>query len=84
MYPQIKRNAIECTHCHIVIESTHRHDFRVHECKEAGEVSRTYNHETKAYEDAYPWIAVDGGLEYVRVLGEPGDFIMRTEYEHLV
>lgn len=32
---KLTRNAAECVGCGTVLESTHRHDFRTHECEMA-------------------------------------------------
>lgn len=65
------RNAAECVGCGKILESTHRHDFRTHECSKG---RRSI------------WFMVDGGLEYVRrgwQDGAPGlHFIERSEYEY--
>jgi len=45
------RNAAECVGCGKILESTHVHDYKVHECSV----------------DKRPiYFMVDGGLEYVR------------------
>lgn len=81
MTKKIKRNAIKCRHCGLVMESKYRHDFRQHYCEAAGEISTTYNHELEKYVPAVPYIMIDGGLEYVRYGGDSKDFELLTEYE---
>lgn len=77
---KIKRNAIQCKYCGIVIESKHRHDFVVHECTRAGKISTEFNHDKCKYQPSFPRIAVDGGKEYLRRLGNPIDMIELSEY----
>lgn len=78
---RIKLNAAKCAHCGTVIVSTHRHDFRSHECVAAGLIDVRWNHDKRAEEPCYPWFAVDGGHDYVRRCGNPGMFIDLVEYE---
>lgn len=33
MTPKLIRNIIQCKHCHDIIESTHRHDFKMCSCE---------------------------------------------------
>ncbi len=78
----IIRNSAKCAHCDVELVSTHRHDFRTHECEKAGKIRRKYNHDTKAYEPCAPFFAVDGGKECIRrVFTADGDFIETSEYE---
>ena len=50
-----RRNAIRCTYCGHILESTYTHDFRTHTCE-------------KMQEDLGPdaMIGVDGGPSYLR------------------
>jgi len=50
----ILKNSAKCDKCGVEIESTNRHDFRVHRCKP---------------EDADWHFAVDGGKAYIRRVG---------------
>ena len=49
----IKINKIKCNNCKQIIESTHRHDFKVCSC----------------WDDNGKGCAVDGGKDYLRRLG---------------
>lgn len=82
MNNRLKRNAIKCTHCGIVIESKFRHDFVRHICEQAGKIRRSYNPDLQCYESSYPSIFVDGGLDYGRYgCTDPSDFVDVSEYE---
>lgn len=66
---RIVRNAIECILCGAVIESKHRHHFNAHSCK--GLLERR---------GPDGLIAADGGLAYLRRLGEPADYTDVSEF----
>ena len=57
---RIVSNKLKCLKCGDVMESTHRHDFKMCSCRSC---------------------FIDGGHDYVRVGGNPGDFVLMTEYE---
>ena len=56
---KITKNAIKCLKCGDIVESKHRHDFRMCSCGA---------------------VFIDGGHDYVRCGGRPGDFELLTEY----
>lgn len=79
----IIRNSAKCTACGTEIESTHRHDFKVHYC--AVEPAPKY-----VWSDAecthlvpsggYTWrFAVDGGKDYLKRCGQRGHFTDTSE-----
>lgn len=93
----LKRNAAQCLHCKEVVESKHRHEFVACSCfndritmcckKPSGRrppdevMGPVYCDGCDAeWPDSYG-VAVDGGLSYVRRLGNPGGFIDLTEEE---
>ncbi len=78
---KIIHNKIKCRHCGLIMESEFRHDFVAHQCTKAGLISRRYDNDAGEYVPAYPYIAVDGGKDYVRVVGHYDDYEMLTEYE---
>ena len=53
----------------------HRHDYRTHTCKKGpvvGKVKYWKDDElVETDEDDYPWMMVDGGLDYIRRGGDP-------------
>jgi len=51
----ILENKIQCTHCGVVVESKHRHDWRAHTCPD---MQAAYG------KDAI--IDADGGTDYLR------------------
>lgn len=57
---KIFRNRIKCLKCGDIIESTHRHDFKVCSCGS---------------------VAVDGGLDYQRIVGDLDAYENLVEYE---
>ena len=59
------KNAIQCKHCGAIIESTYRHDFVTHHCD--------------GIEEGYG-IAVDGGLDYRRRVGDRNDWMEASEW----
>jgi len=61
---QIIRNSAKCTACGAEIESTNRHDFKIHKCP----VEPT---------DCFRF-GVDGGKDYIRRIG--GGFEDTSEY----
>lgn len=66
----IVRNAAECVGCGQVLESTHVHDYREHECSSGRRPI---------------WFMVDGGKEYIRRGWCTGtkpehNYIERSEY----
>ena len=63
---KIKRNAVKCVHCGKEIESVAMYDMQVHVCK-------ALLHKRKR-------IAVAGGLDYLRRLGEAEDMVEISEY----
>lgn len=52
MSSRIIRNAAQCVNCGHILESTHRHDYRTHECTDGR--FREYH------------FMVDGGKDYIR------------------
>jgi hypothetical protein len=83
----IIRNAVQCVYCGHVLESKHRHDYRTHECKDGPVLGKKkkWNTEMTELEEIdepqYPWIMVDGGLEYLRRGGEREHYIELSEYK---
>lgn len=86
------RNAIECIHCGLILQSTHRHDYRTHYCEKAPPVPERKWVDTPdgPYGQALvetgtmrpPMIMVDGGLAYLRRgYDRKEDYIERAEYE---
>ena len=67
---KIKLNAIRCAHCGLVVISKYGHDFATHSCVGIRAVSG---------EDAY--IAADGGRNYLRRVGNRGDWVEASEYD---
>lgn len=67
---KIIKNSAKCTACEEEIESTHRHDFKVHYCRtEPGalvwdEDSEGYKLDLETFR-----FAVDGGTAYIRRVG---------------
>lgn len=57
---KILRNRIKCLKCGDIIESKHRHDFKLCSCGA---------------------IAVDGGLDYQRIVGDLDSYVNLVEYE---
>ena len=64
---KLKSNKIQCLTCLQVLESKHSHDFVGCQCFESG--------------DGTQGCAVDGGLFYQRVIGEPGSYKDLSEWE---
>ena len=64
MSDNIKLNAIKCAHCSTLVVSTFRHHFATHKCAALG--------------DGY--IAADGGLDYLRRVGNPEDWEEASEW----
>ena len=58
----IIRNSVKCSKCGDIIESKHRHDFKVCKCHS---------------------IAVDGGHEYLKRVGELDNIIDLSEVEYV-
>ena len=69
MMAKLLRNRVQCNNCKDIIESTHRHDFVTCSCY--------------ANEEGNKGIAVDGGLEYVRRVGNIYDYTELSEYEEV-
>ena len=59
------KNAIQCKHCGIILESKYRHDFASHTCDGMGEDSM---------------IAADGGLAYLRRVGTEDNWLEASEW----
>lgn len=79
---KLVRNSAKCAHCDVELVSTHRHDFKGHECEAAGKIAQTFDHETATYVPCYPRFWVDGGLEYVRrMFTRKEDYIETSVYE---
>lgn len=76
----IKKNAIQCRYCGQELESTHRHDFVSHYCYNAGRIAKTYDHDKKSYEPDYPFIAADGGRDYLKRVGDKQHWIEASEW----
>ena len=57
---KIKSNKIRCKLCGDVIESKHRHDFKMCSCRKSG---------------------VDGGLDYLRRIGNREDIEELSDYD---
>lgn len=72
MLLMIIKNSAECLYCGEEIESTHRHDFRVHTCAARPMPERAWvNNILVEVPDKTTWsFAVDGGKEYLRRCGE--------------
>ena len=68
---RIVENRIYCSYCGAAVQSLHRHDFVEHSC----ETMRAWKG------DPNTWIAVDGGRDYLRRTGDPGDFIEASVVE---
>lgn len=66
---RIVKNAIECVLCGEIVESKYRHDFATHRCP--GLLERR---------GPDGLIAADGGLAYLRRLGEPADYTDVSEF----
>ena len=64
------RNMIRCVHCGAEVESAAGYDLRRHTCASM---------QTARGPDAY--IAADGGLEYLRRVGHPADWIEASTTE---
>jgi hypothetical protein len=68
------RNAAKCTACGVVIESNHRHDFRVHYCLVEPTPGKKWDGDgvdaklVPSGEETFRF-AVDGGMAYVRRVG---------------
>lgn len=63
---KILRNRVKCLNCNTIIESCHRHDFVACRC----------------FKDAIDTkgVAVDGGKDYLRRLGDPNNYQELSEY----
>lgn len=75
---KIIRNSAKCTACDVEIESTHRHDFKVHYCKVQPTIQKVWLNDSQGRpEKLIPdpkgittWrFAVDGGKDYIRRCG---------------
>jgi len=66
----IERNSAKCTACSEEIESTHRHDFRVHYCKVEPTPGLKWEGDKliPSGETTFRF-AVDGGCAYLRRVG---------------
>lgn len=72
----ITKNSAKCTACDVEIESTHRHDFRVHYCKVAPSAGMKWvmlwgtgvMKLVPSGEETFRF-GVDGGKAYLRRLG---------------
>lgn len=82
---KILRNAIECRYCGKVLESHHRHDYKYHTCRKGPVVGKVKEWKNDVlvdtHDDQYPWMMVDGGLDYIRRSADTEHFIDRSEYE---
>ena len=81
---KIIRNSAKCTACGVEIESTHRHDFRVHYCKVEPKQATKWEGDGADAKivpaEGTTWrFAVDGGKDYIRRLG--GGFEDISVYE---
>ncbi len=63
---KLVKNAITCKHCGTTVESKFRHDFSSHSCKGMADNQM---------------IAADGGLDYLRRVGNKGDWFEASEWE---
>lgn len=66
----ITRNSAKCTACGVEIESTHRHDFRVHYCKVEPQAGLKWEGDklVPSGEETFRF-GVDGGHVYLRRIG---------------
>lgn len=89
---KILRNAIQCNYCGVVLESTHVHDYRTHECKKGPIIGKQKKwiddpdapggmRLVDTEEDAHPFMMVDGGLSYIRRGGDPQHHTVLDQYE---
>lgn len=81
----IKTNAAQCAHCKEIIVSTHRHDFVAHICEKGPLRPRMVwnKDQTQLVQDGMerPSFAVDGGLAYLRRVGNQEDWIEASVWE---
>lgn len=83
----IIRNRIKCAYCDVVLESTHRHDFVAHVCEHGPQRPEVrWNADCTKLEETGktvgPYIAADGGTDYLRRLGNREDWIEDSEIFH--
>lgn len=82
---RILRNAIECRYCGKVLESKYRHDYQSHTCLKGPVVGKVKEWKGDVLVDTdadqYPFMVVDGGLDYIRRSLPTEHFIDRSEYE---
>lgn len=91
---RITRNAVRCNYCGFELESFHRHDMKWHSCGIAP--IETWRRERAWVDDAAapggmqlvetgelepPRFAVDGGLAYLRRVGDQVHYTDISEYE---
>lgn len=81
----IIQNALKCRHCGKVIESVHRHHFAVHYCKVKPRMGSVWNGQgadaklVPSGEVTFNF-AADGGLIYLRRVGDMEDFEDVSKY----
>jgi hypothetical protein len=82
---KIVRNAIECAYCGHEVVSTHRHHFASHSCEKSPlRPAKEWNAAMTELVDTgrleHPYIAADGGNDYLRRVGSPEDYIEASEF----
>lgn len=78
----IIHNRIKCAYCDVVLESLHRHHFVAHVCEEGPKRPEKEWRDDKLVDTGKmvgPYIAADGGQDYLRRLGNREDWIEYSE-----
>lgn len=70
------KQELECNHCNIRIWSSWEGQYKQHICKDAGKISKSYDHDVKEYVPDYPYMAIDETAHYCRILGSNEDFVV--------
>lgn len=79
---KITKNAAKCTSCGEIVESSFGHDFRCHYCKINPVMGKKWEGEKLVPSNEITFnFAVDGGLHYLRRVGDPSAYEDVSEYE---